>query len=180
VGRGISAGQGGPCGRGMRGQKSRSGTGRGVRLGFEGGQTPLYRRLPKIKKPQKGHTKTVYTLFSLEDLASCQEGQVVDHTVLADEGIIYQNKRKYPVKLTGDGKDTFAVKNLEVRAHAFTETARAAIEANGGKCIVMDRTRKGSTFEDAEKVREGVREEAKKRLDEFRALKAKNKKRVLI
>lgn len=66
VGRGIAAGQGASCGRGMRGQKSRKGNGAGVRAGFEGGQTALYRRLPKYQgSPQKGHTKTVYELIKL-------------------------------------------------------------------------------------------------------------------
>ena len=66
VGRGISAGQGASCGKGMRGQNSRKGG--GTRPGFEGGQTPLYRRLPKYLKPMRGHTKKIYELIKIEHL----------------------------------------------------------------------------------------------------------------
>ena len=75
VGRGISAGQGASCGKGMRGQNSRKGG--GTRPGFEGGQTPLYRRLPKYLKPMRGHKKKVYELIKIEHLNSLQPNTTV-------------------------------------------------------------------------------------------------------
>ena len=91
VGRGISAGQGKTCGRGMRGQKSRSGEGGGVRPGFEGGQTPLYRRLPKfVGKPMKAHTKTEYTLIKLEMLNEVPDGSTVNFDTLLEAGVAYK------------------------------------------------------------------------------------------
>merc|ERR1719454_1027948 len=100
-GRGIAAGQGATCGFGMRGQKSRSG--RPTRAGFEGGQQPLYRRLPKfVGKPTgPGHTKTEYNILKLDEM---------------------------------NGREEFTAKDLTVQAHAFTKSAREAIEKNGGKC----------------------------------------------
>ena len=79
-GRGIAAGQGATCGFGMRGQKSRSG--RPTRAGFEGGQNPLYRRLPKfVGRPMgPGHKKTVYNLIKLDELNGCDAGATVNCT----------------------------------------------------------------------------------------------------
>ena len=141
VGRGISAGQGKTCGRGMRGQKSRSGEGGGVRPGFEGGQTALYRRLPKfVGKPMKGHTKLEYELIKLEFLNECAEGSTVDIALLVEQGVATKaNKQRNQAKVIGNGELT--VKNLTVKAHAFTVSAKAAIEANGGTCILMSPTR---------------------------------------
>lgn len=141
VGRGISAGQGKTCGRGMRGQKSRSGEGGGVRPGFEGGQTALYRRLPKfVGKPMKGHTKLEYELIKLEFLNECKEGSTVDIASLVEQGVATKaNKQRNQAKVIANG--TLTVKNLTVKAHAFTEAAKAAIEANGGTCILMSPTR---------------------------------------
>merc|ERR1719476_1160784 len=78
-GRGISAGQGASCGFGMRGQKSRSGS--GTRAGFEGGQQPLYRRLPKfVGRPTgPGHTKTVYNTIKLDELNGVQSGDTATY-----------------------------------------------------------------------------------------------------
>lgn len=141
VGRGIAAGQGKTCGRGMRGQKSRSGEGGGVRPGFEGGQTALYRRLPKfVGKPMKGHTKTEYELIKLDMLNQCKEGSTVDFEVLVAQGVATKaNKGVTIQKVVGSGE--LSVKGLTVKAHAFTESAKAAIEANGGSCLVMSPTR---------------------------------------
>ena len=140
VGRGISAGQGASCGRGMRGQKSRSGG--GVRPGFEGGQTPLYRRLPKFQgSPQKGHTKTVYNLVKLNMLNEMGENAEVDCSTLYELGVMTKpNKGRKLYKVVGGGED-LVMKGLTVKAHAFTKTTRAAIEANNGTCIVMSPTR---------------------------------------
>lgn len=140
VGRGIAAGQGKTCGRGMRGQKSRKGNGRGVRLGFEGGQTALYRRLPKIHRPHKGHTKTTFTLIKLSHLNKVADGEQIEFKTLFDRSILTKvNKGRNLFKVVGG--DELTTKNLIVKAHAFTESARAAIEGNGGQCILMSRTR---------------------------------------
>lgn len=169
VGRGISAGQGGACGRGMRGQKSRSGTGGGVRPGFEGGQTPLYRRIPKYGL-QKGLVKTEYELIKLEKLNSVAEGSVVDFASLLEAGIVTKaNKKRDIYKVLGGGELT--VKNLTVKAHAFTESAKAAIEALGGTCIVLSPTRH-IPIEQAEAEAAIVTAERLVRLKERRALKA--------
>jgi len=143
VGRGIAAGQGATCGRGMRGQKSRKGNGGGVRPGFEGGQTPLYRRLPKfVGKPMKGHTKTEYELVKIATLNELAEGSTVDYTNLLEMGLITKaNKGRKIIKVLGGNEgDVLTVKGLTVKAHAFTESAKAAIEANGGTCILMSPT----------------------------------------
>lgn len=137
VGRGISAGQGKTCGRGMRGQNSRSGA--GTRPGFEGGQTPLYRRIPKYGL-QKGLVKTNYELISLEMLNTMAEGSTVDYAALLESGVATKaNKQVGIFKVVSNGELT--VKGLTVRAHAFTESAKAAIEANGGTCVVLSPTR---------------------------------------
>merc|ERR1719183_1262611 len=94
-GRGISAGQGASCGFGMRGQKSRSG--RPTRPGFEGGQQPLYRRLPKfVGKPMgPGHTKTVYNLIKLDELNGAAPGEVVNFDSLLEKNVV--TKAKYGI-----------------------------------------------------------------------------------
>ena len=174
VGRGISAGQGKTCGRGMRGQKSRKGNGGGVRPGFEGGQTPLYRRLPKfVGKPSKGHEKTVYELIKLEMLNEMEDGATVDWDSLQEAGILTKTPRKRQIfKVTGNGELT--KKNLTVKAHAFTASAKAAIEANGGKCIVMSPTR-AMPLEEALAARAAIDAENLVKLKELRALKEKTR-----
>lgn len=129
VGRGISAGQGASCGKGMRGQKSRSG--RGTRPGFEGGQNPLYRRLPKLKGFPLVRRKQ-YTTINVERLASLPANSEVTLASLMEVGIITTNDG--PLKLLGDGELTVA---LTVKAAAFTQTARSKIEAAGGTCEVI-------------------------------------------
>jgi large subunit ribosomal protein L15 len=127
----------------MRGQKSRKGNGGGVRPGFEGGQTPLYRRLPKfVGKPMKGHTKTEYELVKIATLNELAEGSTVDYTNLLEMGLITKaNKGRKIIKVLGGNEgDVLTVKGLTVKAHAFTESAKAAIEANGGTCILMSPT----------------------------------------
>eukprot|EP01036_Dinobryon_divergens_P022936 gene22936-31240_t len=183
VGRGISAGQGKTCGRGMRGQKSRKGEGKGVRLGFEGGQTALYRRLPKfVGKPHKGHTKTVYELIKLDMLNSFSDNSEVDYAQLLEKGIATKaNKSRDIYKVVGvtvpDSDDEAAApvltaKNLVVKAHAFTESARAAIEAAGGKCIVLSPTRH-IPIEEAQADQAKLDAARLVKLKELRALKAK-------
>merc|ERR1719387_3513149 len=93
-GRGVSVGQGVTCGFGNRGQKSRAG--RSVRPGFEGGQMPLYRRLPKwVGKPMgPGHSKTVYGLIKLSMLNEVEEGSTVDYSLLTEKKLATKDKFK--------------------------------------------------------------------------------------
>lgn len=170
VGRGIAAGQGASCGRGMRGQKSRAGRGAGVRAGFEGGQMPLYRRLPKYGL-QKGHVKTEFEIIKMDMLNQCAEGSTVDYTTLVDAGVATKPCAKI-AKVLGGGDLT--VKGLTVKAHAFTESARASIEGAGGTCIVMSRTLP-IPLEEAESAKAAVAAEKLAKLKELRALKAKTR-----
>eukprot|EP00590_Aulacoseira_subarctica_P010037 CAMPEP_0172420206 /NCGR_PEP_ID=MMETSP1064-20121228/6598_1 /TAXON_ID=202472 /ORGANISM="Aulacoseira subarctica , Strain CCAP 1002/5" /LENGTH=216 /DNA_ID=CAMNT_0013160073 /DNA_START=73 /DNA_END=723 /DNA_ORIENTATION=- len=137
-GRGIAAGQGASCGFGMRGQKSRAGN--PTRPGFEGGQQPLYRRLPKfVGKPMgPGHSKTEYNIIKLDKLNACQPGEVVNFDVLFSKGIV--TKTKHEVHKIVVGGEEFTAKDLTVQAHGFTKTAREIIEASGGKCELLKRT----------------------------------------
>ncbi|MBU6228497.1 MAG: 50S ribosomal protein L15 [Cyanobacteria bacterium REEB459] len=130
VGRGIAAGQGASCGFGMRGQKSRSG--RGTRPGFEGGQMPLYRRIPKLKHFPLVNQK-VYTIINLKDLAALPAATEVSLEFLLERGILTASKG--PLKVLGSGDITVA---LTVTAAAFTQSARTKIEAAGGTCQVTD------------------------------------------
>lgn len=129
VGRGIAAGQGASCGFGMRGQKSRSG--RPTRPGFEGGQTPLYRRLPKLKHFPLVNSKN-YTVINVSSLASLPAGSDVTLESLLDAGILTSNDG--PLKVLGDGELSVA---LNVKAAAFTASARAKIEAAKGSCEIL-------------------------------------------
>ena len=127
-GRGIAAGQGASCGFGMRGQKSRSG--RPTRPGFEGGQMPLYRRVPKLKHFPIVNQKT-FTVLNVSNLNSLKEGTVVNLDLLVKEGIL--TKPKDPLKILGNGK--LEVK-LTVQAAAFTTSAKKKIEDVGGICEI--------------------------------------------
>ncbi|MBP0018344.1 MAG: 50S ribosomal protein L15 [Cyanobacteria bacterium SBLK] len=124
VGRGIAAGQGASCGFGMRGQKSRSGT--GTKPGFEGGQMPLYRRVPKLK-----HFTVInrrhYTIINVRRLASLPANTEVTLDSLMEVGIVTQNDG--PLKILGDGELNVA---LTVKAAAFTGSAKEKIQAAGG------------------------------------------------
>ena len=127
-GRGIAAGQGASCGFGMRGQKSRSG--RPTRPGFEGGQMPLYRRVPKLKHFPIVNQKN-FTVLNVSSLNALKEGTVVNLDSLVKEGIL--TKPKNPLKILGNGK--LEVK-LTVQAAAFTTSAKKKIEEIGGKCEI--------------------------------------------
>jgi large subunit ribosomal protein L15 len=128
-GRGIAAGQGASCGFGMRGQKSRSG--RGTRPGFEGGQLPLYRRIPKLKHFPLVNQKT-FTIVNVSALADLDAQSEVTLASLMAAGIITTNDG--PLKVLGDGDVT---QPLTVKAAAFTKSAREKIEAAGGSCEVV-------------------------------------------
>ena len=125
-GRGIAAGQGASCGFGMRGQKSRSG--RPTRPGFEGGQMPLYRRVPKLKHFPIVNQKN-FTVLNVSRLNALKDGTIVNLDLLVKEGIL--TKPKNPLKILGNGK--LEVK-LTVQAAAFTKSAKEKIEEVGGKC----------------------------------------------
>jgi large subunit ribosomal protein L15 len=128
VGRGPGSGNGKTSGRGQKGQKSRSGG--GVRLGFEGGQTPLFQRLPK-----RGFTninRKDYSIVNLDTLNGFEEGTEVTPELLLEAGVI--SKLQSGLKVLGSGK--LEVK-LTVKAHKFSASAKEAIEAAGGKTEVI-------------------------------------------
>lgn len=135
-GRGDGAG-GARCGFGMRGQKSRSG--RSVRPGFEGGQTPLYRRLPKfVGRPMgRGHKRVEYALIKTEFLNQCAEGTIVTFESLKEAGVMTKQKLKVFKVVGGTDVD---VQGLTVQAHAFTTSAVEAIEKANGKCVLISPT----------------------------------------
>ena len=127
-GRGTASGQGTTGGRGMNGQKSRSGG--GVRLGFEGGQMPLYRRLPK-RGFKNRNTKTIVAI-NISTLERFDNDTVVTVDTLVEAGIV-KNPRD-GVKILGNGELT---KKLTVSANAFSASAKEKIEALGGKTEVI-------------------------------------------
>ena len=128
-GRGIAAGQGASCGFGMRGQKSRSG--RPTRPGFEGGQMPLYRRVPKLKHFEIINQKN-FSIINLSKLNNFKENEIVNLDSLVKKGLIF--KPKFPLKVLGQGE--LNVK-LKVQANAFTKAAQQKIEDAGGSCEII-------------------------------------------
>ena len=129
-GRGIAAGQGASCGFGMRGQKSRSG--RPTRPGFEGGQMPLYRRVPKLKHFEIINQKN-FSIVNLSKLSEFKENETVNIDSLVKKKLLF--KPKFPLKILGNGD--IKVK-LKVQAHAFTKVAMEKIEAAGGSCEIIN------------------------------------------
>ncbi len=128
IGRGQGTGQGTTAGRGMNGQNSRSGG--GVRLGFEGGQMPLYRRLPK--RGFTNHFAKEYTEVNVKDLNRFEDGAVVDCAALCEAGIVKQVKDG--IKVLGNGELS---KKLTVKAAKFSKSAAEKIEQAGGKVEVL-------------------------------------------
>ena len=125
IGRGDSSGQGKTSGRGQKGQKARG----KVRVGFEGGQMPLYRRIPK-----RGFTninRKEYAVVNLDGLNRFDDGAEVTPESLKEAGLV---KKSSAVKVLGNGKLN---KKLTVKASKFSVTAVAAIEAAGGKTEVI-------------------------------------------
>lgn len=129
VGRGIGSGNGKTAGRGHKGQNARSGG--GVRPGFEGGQMPLFQRLPK-----RGFTninRKDYTIVNLSTLnEKFEDGQEVTPESLLESGVV--SKLNSGIKVLGNGT---LDKKLTVKAHKFSSTAKEAIEAAGGKTEVI-------------------------------------------
>ncbi len=130
VGRGPGSGHGKTCGRGHKGQKSRSGYKR--RLGFEGGQMPLYRRLPRRGFNNARFSKR-YTIINVRDLAAFEPGAVVDLEAVLAKGLTS------PVtpflKVLGDGE---VDRPLTVKAHRFSTSAKAKIEGAGGTIEILE------------------------------------------
>jgi large subunit ribosomal protein L15 len=137
VGRGRSSGSGKTSGRGHKGLKARSGG--GARPGFEGGQMPLYRRLPKRGFLPHGG-KTEFAVVNVKDLsARFPAGSMVDPDGLADAGLIKRGDRD-AVKVLGDGSVSHA---LTVKAHRISESAKQKVEAAGGTVEVIVRQGEG-------------------------------------
>ena len=132
LGRGQGSGKGGTAGKGHKGQKADTGYNR--RRGFEGGQTPLVRRLPKFgfTNPTRVEYKGI-NLDALQALADKNKLSVIDIQTLRTNGLIGKNDL---VKILGRGVLKGA---LEVKANAFSETAKSAIEAKGGKVEIVNR-----------------------------------------
>ena len=129
VGRGAGSGLGKTSGKGHKGQNAR--TGGGVRLGFEGGQLPLFRRLSK-RGFNNYNFRTNYAIINVSDLEGFEDGTEVTVELLLDTGLV--KKELDGVKVLGSGELT---KKLVVKANAFSETAKAKIEKNGGKAEVI-------------------------------------------
>ena len=127
-GRGTATGQGKTAGRGMNGQNSRSGG--GVRLGFEGGQMPLYRRLPKRGFNNKWAKE--YSIVNIGDLNRFEAGTEVTPELLKEVGLVKQVIDG--IKILGDGELNAAI---TVKAHKFTKSAEEKINAAGGKAEVI-------------------------------------------
>ncbi|MFN3976144.1 MAG: 50S ribosomal protein L15 [Aquificaceae bacterium] len=126
VGRGIGSGHGKTCGKGHKGQKSRSGD-RRLPSWFEGGQTPLHKRIPK--RGFRPLDKVEYAVVNLKTLERYFEvGEEVNPEKLLEKGLV---KKGMPVKVLGDGELT---KALRVKAHAFSQSAKEKIQAVGGTC----------------------------------------------
>jgi large subunit ribosomal protein L15 len=129
LGQGESSGHGKTSGRGGKGQTARSGS--SIRPGFEGGQMPLIRRIPKRGFNNARHT-TRYLPVNLESLNQFDEGARIDESVLRAAGLA--NGRGEGIKILGDGELT---RKLTVSAHAFSASAKAKIEAKGGTCELI-------------------------------------------
>jgi large subunit ribosomal protein L15 len=127
-GRGPGSGNGKTAGKGHKGQNARSGG--GVRPGFEGGQIPLYRKLPK--RGFKNRFAKEYTTVNLSAFDRFEDGAVIDYEILVTAGLA--RKADDGLKVLGNGEVT---KKFTVRAAAFTATAKEKIEAVGGKCEVV-------------------------------------------
>lgn len=126
VGRGTSSGNGKTAGRGQKGQKARS----KVRVGFEGGQMPLFRRMPK--RGFKNVNRKDYVIVNLETLNKFEDGTEVTPALLVETRVVKDEKDG--IKVLGNGELT---KKLTVKASKFSASAKAAIEAAGGTAEVM-------------------------------------------
>lgn len=128
IGRGDSSGHGSFSGHGGKGQTARSGG--NIKSGFEGGQTPLIRRLPKLKG-FKNFNKITYEAINVDDLNVFADGTTVDLVALYDAGII--SKKNRPIKLLGDGELT---KKLTLKVDACSVSGKKKVEEKGGEVIL--------------------------------------------
>jgi len=125
VGRGHGSGLGKTCGRGHKGQKSRSGV--SIPAWFEGGQMPLVRRIPKSGPRRTGHVRIEYSVVNIQTLNTFEDGATVSLKTMFESGIVKGKNSK--VKILGDGE---IEKKLTVQAHKFSKIAVEKIEAVGG------------------------------------------------
>ena len=134
LGRGEGSGQGKTSGRGGKGQTARSGG--KVRPGFEGGQMPLYRRVPKLgfRSRKKTLGLNVFNLVNLDVLEQFEQGATVDAAALAAKGVGLKSKNRAGLKILGRGEIT---KKLTVKAQAVSAAAKAKIEAAGGNVEIV-------------------------------------------
>ena len=133
IGRGVGSGLGKTSGRGHKGAKARSGWSR--RIGWEGGQMPIYRRIPKRGFNNKNFEK-VFTVVNVSDLVGFDAGAVVDLAAVLAKGLTSKEKHSELFKILGDGELT---KALTVKVDAITTTAKEKIERAGGTVLVNPR-----------------------------------------
>ena len=128
-GRGNASGKGGESGRGHKGQKSRSGYSK--RAGFEGGQTPLYRRLPKSNGFSNSIFKTKYDILNISQFENCNEENITYEYLVQNNFI----SGKYKLKILGDGSFT---KKINISAHKISKSAKKVIEDNKGTFTLIN------------------------------------------
>ena len=153
LGRGQGSNKGGTSGRGTKGQKSVSGYNR--KAGFEGGQQPLQRRIPKFGF--KNRNRVEYKAINLDTLQALSEKRKVN---ILNPNLIFENKlasKKDLIKILGRGE---LKTKLEVTAHAFSKSALAAIEKQGGKAIILNGNVPGKQLKDASKSKDKTKKES--------------------
>lgn len=154
VGRGEGSGKGKTCGRGQKGQKARSGYAR--KAGFEGGQMPLYRRLPK--RGFRNPSPTSYQIVNLQEIERCGFRETVGLQELARKGLISSSKKRVKILAKGEIKIP-----LHITADAFSKGARSKIEGAGGSCLVSPALRQAG--QSAKKENKKAKENTKAKED---------------
>ena len=132
VGRGPGSGHGKTSCRGNNGQGQRAG--KGHRAGFEGGQTPIYRRLPKFQTNERPN-KLIWAVVNLDDLENLSGSKVITPELLLEKGVI--DNLNDGLRILGGGEIKFSA---TIKAHHFSGSAKAKIEAAGGKCELINKT----------------------------------------
>jgi large subunit ribosomal protein L15 len=174
VGRGIAAGQGESCGRGMKGAKSRKGP--GPYKNFEGGQTPKSRQKSKTRISK--NLKPDYILIKIEYLNQhFSSNDEVNEKILFNKGLLGKGIKKRKDFKILSGNIECIHKNLTVKAHAFTASARKTIEEKGGKCIIMSKTRRHLTEEENKVIKKVISDENYEKLKILRKLR--REKRII-
>ena len=153
VGRGTGSGLGKTSGRGHKGAQAR--TGWKARVGWEGGQMPLFRRLPKRGFNNKNFRRS-FTTINVEDLDKFETGAVVDLKAVLERGITSKTRHTELFKILGDGQVT---RSVTVRVDAITKSAQATIEAAGGRVEMLPKVDRRPKF-----VRKGQSEPTPKRI----------------